>query len=228
MRKTLFCLLFPFLLSNLHAEEEKEEKKEPKKHKFVVEEVLSFTENTSQNLIKAKYNYKIEGLEQLVEISFDYIKASEEIKRKLLRAHYNIKGGKRLYWFGDLDYQGDKVNHKTTYITAGGGTKIGFTKVDLGYGYKIVDKATIVNVLSSSIEANKEWGKINIGGKLRLNQPLKVHPRRLSSYMEVVAKYKLSEHFSSVISYIRISEKPKKEGDSWKKYTLRAGFGLDY
>ena len=229
MRKYLICLLFPFLLNNLYAEEKKEEKKEPKKHSFSAEETLSVTNNSKSNLAKVKYVYKKNKLEQLIEGSSDYNKTDEITNRDLVRVHgkldYKVN---KYYTFVDTDYQNDKVNYRVLYLTTGFGTHIKFFKLDFGYGYKIVDKTPMVNVSSFSIGTEKKINsKWKIGGSFSAKQPLKERPRKPSLYLELTAKYKLVEHFNGVVSYTKIREKPKKPNDSWGNYTLRFGVNVE-
>ncbi len=229
MKKYLICLLFPFLLNNLYAEEKKEEKKEPKKHSFSAEETLSVTDDALWNLAKAKYQYKAPRLEQLLESSFDYNKIDGVIKRDLFRVHHKLDYKvKRYYGFFDTDYQNDKVNYRVLYLTAGFGTKIKFFKIDFGYGYKIVDKTPMVNVSSFSIGAEKNINsRLKLGGSFSAKQPLKERPRKPSLYFEMTAKYKLVEHFSIVVSYTEMREKPKDPNDSWNKFAFRVGVNLE-
>ena len=229
MRKYLICLLFPFLLNNLYAEEKKEEKKEIKRHSFSAEETLSLTNNSKSNLAKVKYVYKKNKLEQLIEGSSDYNKTDEITNRDLVRVHgkldYKVN---KYYTFVDTDYQNDKVNYRVLYLTTGFGTHIKFFKLDFGYGYKIVDKTPMVNVSSFSIGTEKKINsKWKIGGSFSAKQPLKERPRKPSLYYELTAKYKLIEHFNGVISYTKIREKPKDQNDSWGKFALRFGFNVE-
>ena len=229
MKKYLVYLLFPLLFSTLYAQEKKDEKKEEKRHKFAAEETIYLTENTTQNLLKAKYNYKTPTLEQVLEGSFDYNKVDEVIKRNVSRAHgkldYKVK---RYYGFFDTDYQNDKVNYQVLYFTSGFGTQIRFFKVDVGYGYKLVDRTTLVNILSFSLGAERNINtKWKLGGSFSVKQPLKERPRKASLYFELTVKYKLVEHFNWVISYTKIREKPKEPNHSWEKFALRAGVGFE-
>ena len=224
MKKYLVYLLFPLLFNTLYAQDKKEEKK-IKKHSFVAEETFSLTENTTQNLVKTKYQYKIPRLEQLLEGSFDYNETDGVVNRELFRAHYKLK---RYYGFFDTDYQNDKVNYQILYFTSGFGTQIKFFKVDFGYGYKLIDRTTLVNISSFSIGAEKNINtKWKLGGSFSAKQPLKERPRKPALYFELTARYKLVEHFNSVISYTKIREKPKDPNGSWGKYALRFGFGVE-
>ncbi len=224
MKKYFIYLLFPFLLNPLYAAEEK---KEPKEHKFIAEETFMLTENTTQNLVKGKYKYLTKRLEHLLEGSFDYIKA-DDVKRKLFRAHYKFDFSiDKIYTFFDTDYQDDRVSRQVLYVTTGLGRKLKNLKIDLGWGYKIIDEATVINVLSSSIEGNKKMSNnLSFGGNFRVKKPLK-SPKKPSIYFELNFKYRLSDHFNFVVSYNWMQEKPKEEIDSWRKYALRVGFGLE-
>ncbi|MEK6953035.1 MAG: DUF481 domain-containing protein [Nanoarchaeota archaeon] len=230
MRKYLICLLFPFLLNNLYAEEKKEEKKEIKRHSFSAEETLSVTDDALWNLAKAKYQYTLPRLEQLLESSFDYNKTDGKIKRDLFRVHHKLDYKvEKYYGFFDTDYQKDKVNYQILYFTFGLGTRIKFFKLDLGYGYKIVDKTPMVNVSSFSIGAERNINtKWKLGGSFSAKQPLKERPRKASLYSELTVKYKLVEHFNVVASYTKIREKPKDPNDSWEKFALRVGVNYEY
>lgn len=229
MKKYIIYLLFPFLLSSLYAQDKKEEKKEQKRHSFVAEETFSLMDNAILNLAKAKYQYKIPRLEQLLEGSFDYNRTDGVIKRELFRVHYKLDYKlKRCYGFFDTDYQNDKVNYQILYFTSGLGTQIKFFKIDFGYGYKLIDRTTLVNVSSFSLGAEKNINtKWKIGGSFSLKQPLKERPRKAALYFELAAKYKLLKHLNGVVSYTKIREKPKDTNDSWGKYALRFGFGYE-
>jgi len=227
MKKHLAYLLFPFLLNNLYAQEKKEE---PKKHNVTAEETFMLTETTVQNLVKGKYRYITDRLEQLVESSFDYMKTDDEIKRKLFRTHYkldikNVKWG--VYGFVDTDYQDDRLNFQVLYMTAGGGKKLSMVKLDFGWGYKVVERSTFINVVSSSAEINKKINsKWDLSGTMAVKKPLK-SPKNPSFLAEVKAKYKLSDHLNAVASFNWARERPKNPG-SWIRYALRVGGSLDY